>query len=206
VAELAASVSCSSFEFFGGFVDLLAGLFELLLGLGHVLSVLGFVHALFEVVEIAQELLLLGLEAFELVFEFLLLFLGLGLGELVLQLLHFLGQRLLTAGEFLEAVQNLQVLLLLGGLFLGGGFFFFVALLFLFQLQIHDLVLVGLLRFTGLRRAVLTHDLMLAALRTVQPFERGLLKGERLIQAASAFSRRRPAERRRASLRLSRLR
>ena len=115
------------------FIDLLAGLFELFLGLGHVGGVLGFLHALLEVIEIVYELLLLFFETLELVLQILLLLFGFGLIELLLQFLHLLGQCFLTACEFLQPIQHLQVLLLLGGLFFGRLLLFFVALFVLLQ-------------------------------------------------------------------------
>ena len=166
---------------------------QLLLRLRHVLRIVRLLHTLLEIIQIAQQLLLLRLQTLELVVEFLLLLFRLRIGQLVLQFLHLLRQRLLPPRQFLEPIQHLQILLLLRSLFFGGGFLFLVALLLLLQLQIHDLILVRLLSCT--RRAVLANHLMLPALRTVQPFERRLLKGERLIQRRPLFLSRRLLQR-----------
>ena len=175
------------FELLDGLIDLFARLFELLLGLGHILGVLRLLHAVFEIIEIAQELFLLGLETFQLIVELLLLLVRLRLRDLVLQFLHLLRQRLLPAGEFLEPVQNLQVLLLLGALRLRGDFFLLVALFLLLELQVHQLIFIRLLACAGLRRAVLPHHLMLAALSPMQPFECSLLKRQSLIDRRTLF-------------------
>ncbi len=172
-------------QFLGGVHHLLAHLVKLLARLGHVGGVLGLLHALFEVVEVAQKLLLLLLQPLELVLQFLALLLGLGLCDLVFQLLHLLRQRLLAAGEFLEPVEHLQVFLLLGALLLGGHFFLLVTLLLLFQLQAAELVFVRPLALPRLARLVLAHDEVLAAAGAVQPLERALLKAQRLIQGGA---------------------
>ena len=157
------------------------------------MRILRLLHALLEIIQIAQQLLLLRLQTLELVVQFLLLLLRLRIGHLILKFLDLLRQRLLPPRQFLQPVQHLQVLLLLRRLLLGGGLLFFVALLLLLQLQIHDLVLVRLL--LALRGLVLPHHLMLTALRTVQPFQRRLLKRQRLIQRRSLLLRRRLLQR-----------
>ena len=124
-------------------------MFELLFRFGHVGGILGLFHPLLQIIEVVHQLLLFFLETFELILQFFLLLRGLGFLELVLQFLHFLGQRFLTAGKFLEPVHHLQILLLLGGLLLRGLLLLLIALFFLLEFQVHELVLHLLLFSAG---------------------------------------------------------
>ncbi len=87
---------------------------QLLFCLGHVVCILGLLHALTGFVKIAKELLLLVLKTFELLGELVPFLLALGLCHLLLEVFDFLGQGFLSSGEFFQAVEDLEVLLLLG--------------------------------------------------------------------------------------------
>ena len=173
------------FELLSRIEDLFPRFVELVASLGHLGGVGGFVHFLAEIVEVLEELFLFLLELFELAREFLLFLLALGVAQLVLELLHFLGQRLLASRELFQPGEHLKALLLFRRRLRGGLAFFFVALVVLFELEGGELFLLLLGTSPARWRLVLAGDLVFAALGTLQPFESALLESEGLIQGAS---------------------
>ena len=172
------------FELLSRIEDLFPRFVELVASLGHLGGVGGFVHFLAEIVEVLEELFLFLLELFELAREFLLFLLALGVAQLVLELLHFLGQRLLASRELFQPGEHLKALLLFRRRLRGGLAFFFVALVVLFELEGGELFLLLLGTSPARWRLVLAGDLVFAALGTLQPFESALLESEGLIQGA----------------------
>ena len=140
----------SGLEFFSRFLNVLAGFFELLFFLAHVGAVLIGVHAFREVIDFAKEIALFFLQSFQLALNLgALLFVC--ILELLFEFLDLLSDGLLTTGEFLEAVEDGEVLLLLGGglLLLSLGLLFVFEFV-LFELKIH--VSLFLLRALALAR------------------------------------------------------
>ena len=103
------------FKGFTGLLDFTAGLVELLTGLGHAGLVLGLFHPLAEFIDVGQHFLFFLAQAFEAFADFFAFGLRLGFLEGVLQFLEAFVEVLLPLGEFLEAVEDLQLFLLFGG-------------------------------------------------------------------------------------------
>ena len=97
----------------GRLADVVAPLLDLLAGLGHAFAVLFVLHPLLQLVDVAEDLLLLFAEPLELPLDLLLGRLVFRCFEGRLQLLQALVQVGLALGQLLEAVDDLPRLALL---------------------------------------------------------------------------------------------
>src|SRR6185503_8619961 len=102
-------------------------------------------HPLAQFVDVGQHLLLLFAQSFQAAADLLAFFIGLGLLERILQFLDLFIQILLALGEFLKAIEHLQLLALFGVLLRGGLALGFVFVFVLLQVELFELALVGLL-------------------------------------------------------------
>ena len=114
------------------------------------------VHPLGELVGVLNVLLLLIAQLLELTADFLLLSLRLGLAQGLLHLLQFFAQVLLSLGEFLQPVECLEILALLGVLQFLRLPLSRVLVLGLLEFQLVELLLGAVaLGFAGLAAALL---------------------------------------------------
>jgi len=130
---------------FGGALDLGASLFELLAGFRHAGLVLGLVHPLAQFIDIGQHFLFFLAKPFEPPLDFLAFLVRLGFLQGGLQFLKALVEILLALGEFLQTIQDLELLVLFGSL-LGSSLALVLVFVFgLFEVQLVKLALVLLL-------------------------------------------------------------
>ena len=114
---------------------------ELLPGVGHARLVFGSFHPLPQLVNVGQHFLLFFAQTLQSAPDFLTLRLGLRLLERVLEFLEPLVEVLLALGQFLEPIQHLELLALLGVLLRRGLPLGFVTIVRSFEFQLVKLSL-----------------------------------------------------------------
>jgi len=176
----------------GGALHVLAGLVHLAALLGKARLVLGTFHALPQFVGVGEHLLLLVFEPFDLAPDFLALGLGPGFVEGGLKLAQPLVEVLLAAGEFLQAVEDLELFAAFGGLRGLGLALGFVAVVGLGEIELIELALYLVLAASRLLialAAAVAGDLVLALLQPEQGLVSRLLRSQGLRQRVGRFHR-----------------
>ena len=147
--------------------------------LGHPRLVFRPVHPLPQLIHIGEHVLLLLAEAIEPIPRGLAVLLRLRLLERGLEFLEAVVQILLPLGQFLETVDDLQLLLLFRGLLRGGFPLVFVTVVGLFQVQLAGLALTALALLTPLPALpALLGDVEFAGLQLEHRLQGGLLIGQ----------------------------
>ena len=143
---------------FPGALDFGAGLVELLAGLRHGGLVLGLLHLLLQLVHVGEHLLLFFAQPFEPPADFLAFLVRLGFLQGVLQSLDLFVEVLLALGQFLQAVQDLELFPLFLALLRGGLALCLVAVLGVLQVELLKLLLAGLAAAAAVLAAAFRHQ------------------------------------------------
>ncbi len=176
----------------GGPLHVLAGLVHLAALLGKARLVFGTFHALPQLVGVGEHLLLLVFEPFELAPDFLAFGLGPGFVEGRLKFAQALVEVLLAAGEFLQAVEDLELFAAFGGLRGLGLALGLVAVVGLGEVELIELALhlvFAAARLLIALAAAAAGDLVLALLQPEQGLVSRLLRSQGLRQRVGGFHR-----------------
>ena len=131
-------------ELLGGVAHVLTRLLQFLPGFCHAGFILLVRHPLVQFIQLAEQLLLLFLQALQLPAQLLFCFPVFRSQQFGLQFLHPLVQVVLAAREILETAQHLQVFALFGRLLRLGLTFVLVAVLLFREVQFVELLLIAL--------------------------------------------------------------